>query len=97
VFPGHQGGPHNHTIAALATALKQVCDRKASSLARLMLTQPSHVRCNAQAASPEFVEYQKAVIANSKAFADSLMRRGCVGSSHGDDVVRCRRFGRHCP
>ena len=22
VFPGHQGGPHNHTIAALATALK---------------------------------------------------------------------------
>ncbi len=25
VFPGHQGGPHNHTISALATALKQVC------------------------------------------------------------------------
>ena len=23
VFPGHQGGPHNHTICALATALKQ--------------------------------------------------------------------------
>lgn len=23
VFPGHQGGPHNHTIAALTTALKQ--------------------------------------------------------------------------
>lgn len=23
VFPGHQGGPHNHTITALATALKQ--------------------------------------------------------------------------
>jgi glycine hydroxymethyltransferase len=24
VFPGHQGGPHNHVIAALAVALKQV-------------------------------------------------------------------------
>lgn len=23
VFPGHQGGPHNHTITALAVALKQ--------------------------------------------------------------------------
>ena len=36
VFPGLQGGPHNHTITALATALKQ-------------------------AASPDFVDYQKAV------------------------------------
>lgn len=24
VFPGLQGGPHNHTISALAVALKQV-------------------------------------------------------------------------
>lgn len=23
IFPGHQGGPHNHTITALAVALKQ--------------------------------------------------------------------------
>ncbi|KAI7817666.1 serine hydroxymethyltransferase [Gamsiella multidivaricata] len=26
VFPGHQGGPHNHTIGALAVALKQTKD-----------------------------------------------------------------------
>ncbi|KAF8941454.1 glycine hydroxymethyltransferase shm1 [Dissophora ornata] len=27
VFPGHQGGPHNHTIGALAVALKQTKDK----------------------------------------------------------------------
>ncbi|EDK46978.1 serine hydroxymethyltransferase, mitochondrial precursor [Lodderomyces elongisporus NRRL YB-4239] len=26
VFPGHQGGPHNHTISALAVALKQCAE-----------------------------------------------------------------------
>lgn len=36
VFPGLQGGPHNHTISGLACALKQ-------------------------AATPEFVAYQKQV------------------------------------
>jgi glycine hydroxymethyltransferase len=39
VFPGLQGGPHNHTIAALATCLKQ-------------------------ANEPDFINYQKAVLAN---------------------------------
>lgn len=28
VFPGHQGGPHNHTIAALAVALKEAAESK---------------------------------------------------------------------
>merc|ERR1719327_1977850 len=51
VFPGHQGGPHNHTITALATALKQ-------------------------AASPEFLEYQKQVLSNSQAFASAMTSRG---------------------
>ena len=39
VFPGLQGGPHNHTITALATCLKQ-------------------------ASEPDFVNYQKQVMAN---------------------------------
>jgi glycine hydroxymethyltransferase len=47
VFPGLQGGPHNHTIGALATCLKQ-------------------------AASPEFVEYQKQVLANCARLAAEL-------------------------
>ena len=60
VFPGLQGGPHNHTIAALAVALKQC-------------------------ATPEFVEYQKQVVANSKALADGLMKRGYELVSGGTD------------
>ena len=47
VFPGHQGGPHNHTITALAVALKQ-------------------------AQTPEFKEYQRAVLLNAKALAARL-------------------------
>ena len=60
VFPGLQGGPHNHTIAALATALKQ-------------------------ATQPEFRAYQQQVLANSKAFAASLQRRGFTLVSGGTD------------
>jgi len=51
VFPGLQGGPHNHTIGALSVCLKQ-------------------------AKSPEFVEYQKQVLKNSKALADTLIAKG---------------------
>jgi len=60
VFPGLQGGPHNHTIGALATCLKQ-------------------------AASPEFVSYQKQVLANSKRLADELMAKGYSLVSNGTD------------
>lgn len=60
VFPGLQGGPHNHTIGALATCLKQ-------------------------AAAPEFVEYQKQVLANSKKLSDELMSRGYQLVSGGTD------------
>ena len=31
VFPGHQGGPHNHTITALAVALKQATSPNSSN------------------------------------------------------------------
>ncbi|KAL2109687.1 hypothetical protein VUR80DRAFT_2121 [Thermomyces stellatus] len=47
VFPGHQGGPHNHTIAALAVALRQ-------------------------AKTPQFKQYQQAVLANAQALASGL-------------------------
>lgn len=60
VFPGCQGGPHNHTIAALATALKQ-------------------------AASPEFAQYQKQVLANSKHFSLTLQDMGYALVSGGTD------------
>ncbi|CAM9288591.1 unnamed protein product, partial [Choristocarpus tenellus] len=60
VFPGLQGGPHNHTIAALATALRQ-------------------------AKSPEFIEYQKQVVANSAAMAARLTSLGYQLVSGGTD------------
>lgn len=60
VFPGHQGGPHNHTISALAVALKQ-------------------------AKTSEFVEYQKQVVSNAKAFGDELLKRGFELVSGGTD------------
>ncbi|CUS21115.1 LAQU0S02e06194g1_1 [Lachancea quebecensis] len=61
VFPGHQGGPHNHTISALAVALKQ-------------------------AATPEFKEYQTAVVANASVFGKELVKRGFQLVSGGTDT-----------
>ena len=60
VFPGLQGGPHNHTIGALAVALKQ-------------------------AMTPEFVDYQKQVVANCAAMADRLVEHGYELVSGGTD------------
>lgn len=60
VFPGLQGGPHNHTIGALAVALKQ-------------------------ATTPEFVEYQKQVIANCASMAARLTDLGYKLVSGGTD------------
>lgn len=60
VFPGLQGGPHNHTIGALATCLKQ-------------------------AATPDFVTYQKQVLKNSSRLADELNKMGYSLVSGGTD------------
>jgi len=60
VFPGSQGGPLCHVIAAKAVAFKE-------------------------AASDEFVEYQKQVVANAKAMAKTFMQRGINVVSNGTE------------
>ncbi|CAL7940803.1 unnamed protein product [Xylocopa violacea] len=61
VFPGLQGGPHNHAIAGIATTMKQV-------------------------KSPEFLQYQKQIIANAKRLCSGLQERGYKISTGGTDV-----------
>merc|ERR1712226_1796093 len=51
VFPGLQGGPHNHQIGGLAAQLLEVN-------------------------TPEFVQYSKEVVANSRAMAEALKAKG---------------------
>jgi glycine hydroxymethyltransferase len=60
VFPGTQGGPLMHVIAAKAVAFKE-------------------------ALQPEFIEYQKQVLANSRAMAKVVMDRGYKVVSGGTD------------
>ena len=61
VFPGVQGGPLVHIIAAKAVCFKE-------------------------AATPEFVGYQKQVLANAKALAAGLAEAGCRVISGGTDT-----------
>jgi glycine hydroxymethyltransferase len=60
VFPGTQGGPLMHVIAAKAVALLE-------------------------ALQPDFVDYQKQVLANARAMAGALMKRGYKIVSGGTD------------
>ena len=60
VFPGLQGGPLMHVIAAKAAAFKE-------------------------AQEPSFIDYQKQVIANAKALAETLIARGLRIVSGGTD------------
>jgi glycine hydroxymethyltransferase len=43
VFPGHQGGPHNHTIGALAVALKQAHSQEFKDYQKQVLTNAKHM------------------------------------------------------
>jgi len=60
VFPGNQGGPLMHIIAAKAV-------------------------CFGEALKPEFKEYQKNIVANAKALAQSLLDNGINLVSNGTD------------
>jgi glycine hydroxymethyltransferase len=60
VFPGGQGGPLMHVIAAKAISFRE-------------------------AASPEFVTYQKQVVANARAMAATFIERGINIVSGGTD------------
>ncbi len=60
IFPGTQGGPLMHTIAAKAV-------------------------CFGEALKPEFKAYQKQLVSNMKAFADSLLAEGFKLVSGGTD------------
>jgi glycine hydroxymethyltransferase len=60
VFPGNQGGPLMHIIAAKAVALHE-------------------------ASTPAFRDYQRQIVANAKALADGLLRRGFKLLSGGTD------------
>jgi glycine hydroxymethyltransferase len=61
VFPGFQGGPLVHVVAAKAV-------------------------CFLEALQPEFVDYQKQVVANAQALAQSLMEEGFRVVSGGTDT-----------
>ncbi len=60
VFPGTQGGPLMHAIAAKAVAFKEALE-------------------------PEFVDYQKQVVANARVMARVIMERGYQVVSGGTD------------
>jgi glycine hydroxymethyltransferase len=60
VFPGLQGGPHNHTTAAIAVALEE-------------------------ALQPDFADYARQVVVNSKTLAQALLERDFELVSGGTD------------
>lgn len=75
VFPGLQGGPHNHTITGLAVALKQVCSTYSCCfiLSFIHIVLPFYESLSFyfifQATTPEYRAYQEQVISNCAKFA----------------------------
>jgi len=83
VFPGHQGGPHNHTITALAVALKQaLAPVRSTSTDRSIDPRSGFISAFC---AQEYKQYQEAVLANSKALADAMVDRGYTLVSGGTD------------
>ncbi len=64
VFPGLQGGPHDHINAGKAVAFKEALE-------------------------PEFKDYAKQIVLNSKALASSLIENGIKLVSNGTDNHLC--------
>ncbi|MCK4885923.1 MAG: serine hydroxymethyltransferase [Planctomycetes bacterium] len=60
VFPGLQGGPHMHSMSAIAVAM-------------------------AEADTPEFIQYAKQIVKNSRAMAEKLLECGFELVSGGTD------------
>ncbi|SMN18558.1 similar to Saccharomyces cerevisiae YLR058C SHM2 Cytosolic serine hydroxymethyltransferase, converts serine to glycine plus 5,10 methylenetetrahydrofolate [Maudiozyma saulgeensis] len=76
VFPGHQGGPHNHTIAALATALKQAATPEFKEYQLQVLK-------NAKALEEEFKNLKYRLVSNgtdSHMVLVSLREKGVDGA-----------------
>lgn len=61
IFPGIQGGPLEHVIAAKAVAFKE-------------------------ALAPDFITYQKQVVANAKALGNALIEKGISLVTGGTDI-----------
>ena len=72
VFPGMQGGPHEHTIAAKAVCFKE-------------------------AMTDDYKEYQKQIVKNAKALAETLIGEGLRLVSGGTDthlmIIDCAPLG----
>eukprot|EP00941_MAST-03F_sp_MAST-3F-sp1_P003331 g3331.t1 len=86
VFPGCQGGPHNHTITALATALKQA----ASPEFKLYMEE---VVANAKMMADEFSKKGYSMVSGG---TDNHLLLLDVAASRGVDGARCEFVLERC-